>query len=103
MKMGKALALASVSVAVMLSACGQKPIKQSPTHIGADQPRPEGAIPPPVQVTPMLPQPKPTARAETYSVVVNNVRAQELLFALARDARLDTAAPARSSPGQESS
>ncbi|HUQ75333.1 MAG TPA: type II and III secretion system protein [Burkholderiales bacterium] len=29
-----------------------------------------------------------TARPETYSVVVNNVRAQELLFALARDARL---------------
>jgi general secretion pathway protein D len=87
--MGKALALASVSVAVMLSACGQKPIKPSPTHISADGPRPEGAIPPPVQVTPMLPQPKPTARPETYSVVVNNVRAQELLFALARDARLN--------------
>jgi MSHA biogenesis protein MshL len=37
----------------------------------------------------MLPQPKPAARPETYSVVVNNVRAQELLFALARDARLN--------------
>src|SRR4029077_15538387 len=34
------------------------------------------------------PKPKATARPETYSVVVNNVRAQELLFALARDARL---------------
>ena len=89
MKMRNALALASVSVAVMLSACGQKPIKPSPTHISADEPRPEGAIPPPVQVTPMLPQPKPTVRPETYSVVVNNVRAQELLFALARDARLN--------------
>jgi MSHA biogenesis protein MshL len=89
MKMRKALALASVSVAVMLSACGQKPIKPSPTHISGDEPRPEGAIPPPVQVTPMLPLPKPTVRPETYSVVVNNVRAQELLFALARDARLN--------------
>ncbi|HEY5900037.1 MAG TPA: type II and III secretion system protein [Burkholderiales bacterium] len=47
-----------------------------------------GAIPPPVQVTPLLPKPKAVARPETYSVVVNNVRAQELLFALARDARL---------------
>ena len=46
-------------------------------------------IPPPVQITPMLPQPKPSARPETYSVVVNNVRVQELLFALARDARLN--------------
>ena len=42
-----------------------------------------------MQVTPVLPQPKPTVRPETYSVVVNNVRAQELLFALARDARLN--------------
>jgi general secretion pathway protein D len=42
-----------------------------------------------VQVTPVLPQPKPTVRPETYSVVVNNVRVQELLFALARDARLN--------------
>jgi general secretion pathway protein D len=41
-----------------------------------------------VQVTPVLPKPKAAARPETYSVVVNNVRAQELLFALARDARL---------------
>jgi MSHA biogenesis protein MshL len=89
MKMRQALALASVAIAMILSACGQKPIKQSPTHIGADEARPEGAIPPPVQMTPMLPQPKPAARPETYSVVVNNVRAQELLFALARDARLN--------------
>ena len=48
-----------------------------------------GTIPPPVQITPMLPQPKPSVRPETYSVVVNNVRVQELLFALARDARLN--------------
>jgi len=45
-------------------------------------------IPPPVQVTPLLPKPKAAPRPETYSVVVSNVRAQELLFALARDARL---------------
>jgi MSHA biogenesis protein MshL len=89
MKMRQALALASVAIAMILSACGQKPIKQSPTHIGTDEPRAEGAIPPPVQMTPVLPQPKPVARPETYSVVVNNVRAQELLFALARDARLN--------------
>ncbi|HEU4922854.1 MAG TPA: secretin N-terminal domain-containing protein, partial [Burkholderiales bacterium] len=88
MKMGKALALASV-VALMVSGCGQKPIKPAATHIRADEPRAEGAIPPPVQLTPMLPQPKPAVRPETYSVVVNNVRAQELLFALARDARLN--------------
>src|SRR5437870_1780507 len=71
-----------------LGACGQAPIKPAPNHIRAEEPRPSGPIPPPVQVTPLLPKPKATARPETYSVVVNNVRAQELLFALARDARL---------------
>ncbi|HZN99925.1 MAG TPA: secretin N-terminal domain-containing protein, partial [Burkholderiales bacterium] len=76
-------------IAAVLTGCGQAPIKPAPTHIRGDEPGPEGAIPPPVQVTPVLPQPKPTARPETYSVVVNNVRAQELLFALARDARLN--------------
>jgi len=80
---------AAVVVAVLLAACGQTPIKPAATHINADEARAAGAIPPPVQITPVLPQPKPAARPETYSVVVNNVRAQELLFALARDARLN--------------
>ena len=87
MKTGKGALLAAI--AAVLTGCGLAPMKPAPTHIRADEPRPEGAIPPPVQVTPVLPQPKPTARPETYSVVVNNVRAQELLFALARDARLN--------------
>jgi general secretion pathway protein D len=89
MKTGKALAAAGIALAVALGGCGQKPIKPAPTHIRADEPRAEGVIPPPVQVTPVLPQPKPTVRPETYSVVVSNVRVQELLFALARDARLN--------------
>src|SRR5258708_37233708 len=63
-------------------------MKPAENHIHAEEARAPGAIPPPVQVTPVLPKPKATARPETYSVVVNNVRAQELLFALARDARL---------------
>src|SRR5712671_2042527 len=71
-----------------LAGCGQAPIKPAANHIRAEEARAAGAIPPPVQVTPVLPKPKAAARPETYSVVVNNVRAQELLFALARDARL---------------
>src|SRR5918995_2530052 len=77
------------ATAVLVAACGQQPVKPAATHIRGDEPRVEGAIPPPVQITPMLPQPKPSVRPETYSVVVNNVRVQELLFALARDARLN--------------
>jgi general secretion pathway protein D len=87
MRPGKAAALAAT--ALFLAGCGQQPIKPAPTHIRDEAARVEGAIPPPVQITPLLPQPKPTARPETYSVVVNNVRVQELLFALARDARLN--------------
>ena len=89
MNTGQALAAAGVALAVILTGCGQKPIKPAPNHIRGDEPRVDGTIPPPVQVTPVLPQPKPTARPETYTVVVNNVRVQELLFALARDARLN--------------
>jgi general secretion pathway protein D len=80
-------ALAAIAVAV-LAGCGQQPLKPGDSHL-REQPPLAGAIPPPVQLTPMLPQPKPAVRPETYSVVVNNVRVQELLFALARDARLN--------------
>lgn len=47
------------------------------------------SIPEPVQRTLALPKPRAAAKTETYSVVVNNVKAQELLFALARDAKLN--------------
>ncbi|OAI50337.1 hypothetical protein AYO46_02520 [Betaproteobacteria bacterium SCGC AG-212-J23] len=73
---------------VVFAGCGQQPLQPSQTHIRAEEPRAEGAIPPPVQITPLLPKPKASAKPETYSVVVNNVRVQELLFALARDARM---------------
>ncbi len=77
-----------VLLSALAAACGQAPLKPSANHIRSDEPQAAGAIPPPVQVTPLLPKPKPTPRPETYSVVVNNVRVQDLLFALARDARL---------------
>ncbi len=78
---------AIVLLPALLAGCGQTPINPAATHLRAE-PQPEGAIPPPVQITPVLPKPKPSIRPETYSVVVSNVRVQELLFALARDARL---------------
>jgi MSHA biogenesis protein MshL len=84
----KKTAVAIAAVGVLLAGCGHKPMQPDETHIAAGQARPEGAIPPPVQITPVLPKPTPMARPETYSVVVSNVRVQELLFALARDARL---------------
>jgi general secretion pathway protein D len=85
-----ATAVLAAALALVLAACGQTPLKPSPAHVAADPtPRPEGAIPAPVQAVPLLPPPTPTQRPETYSVVVNNVRVQDLLFALARDAKLN--------------
>ncbi|MHB9116942.1 MAG: type II secretion system protein GspD [Burkholderiales bacterium] len=73
---------------LLLAGCGAQPITPSGAHIGAPL-SPEGAIPPPVRQTAVLSPPKPSVKAETYSVVVNNVPARELLFALARDAKLN--------------
>ena len=72
-----------------LGACAHAPIQPSGTHLRAEEPAPSGTVPPPIQISTILPKPKPTSRPETYSVVVNGVRAQELLFALARDAKLN--------------
>lgn len=81
---------ASAIIAVLLAGCGQIPLKPAATHINAaDVPSAEGQIPPPVQVVPVLPKPEPTTRPETYSVVVNNVDVHDLLFALARDAKVN--------------
>lgn len=88
--MTPARAIVAAVLALALAGCGQTPLKPSPAHVIAEPtPRPEGAIPAPVQVVSVLPPPAPTARPETYSVVVNNVRVQDLLFALARDAKLN--------------
>jgi MSHA biogenesis protein MshL len=84
----------SVSVAALatvLAGCAQPPAKPSESHLGMEVPPPSapGTIPPPVQVAPVLPKPQPAVPPETYSVVVNSVSAQDLLFALARDAKLN--------------
>ena len=71
-----------------LSACGVAPIAPSPTHIQADAPR-SGTIPAPVNQVLLPPPPRPTPKAEKYTVVVNNVNVQELLISLARDAKVN--------------
>jgi len=79
-------------LALAVSACSNAPIQPpGDNHLRAEKVGAGGTaqIPPPVRQTPALPKPKPVAKTETYSVVVNNVRVQELLFALARDAKLN--------------
>jgi general secretion pathway protein D len=85
-------ALVAFPVLALLAACSSLPVpKPSEAHIRAESvpPPADPRIPQPVLQSPSLPVPKPTPKAETYSVVVNNVRVQELLFALARDAKLN--------------
>ena len=73
---------------IVLAACSTQPIKPSDTHIKPG-PAPSGAIPKPVTQVPPLPAPTPAPKTELYSVSVVNVPVQEILFALARDARLN--------------
>jgi MSHA biogenesis protein MshL len=84
----KSLRVAMSGLALVLGACTHAPMQTSVTHIQPDA-EPAGNIPPPVQISTILPKPKASPRPETYTVVVNNVRVQELLFALARDAKLN--------------
>ena len=76
-------------LAFLLAACSHAPMEQSGGHVVPEESAPSGSVPPPVQISTILPKPKAASRPETYSVVVNGVKVQELLFALARDAKLN--------------
>jgi len=79
-----------LAAGLLVAGCSMTPMKPSTGgHVQTAAPAPAGDIPEPVLTTPILPKPKPAAKPETYSVVVNNVKVQELLFALARDAKLN--------------
>src|SRR3989338_6479910 len=79
------------AIGAILAGCGTKPIQPSDKHI--QQPTsPSSAaagIPQTIKRGIVLPPPKPVTKAETYSVVVTNVSVQEILFALARDAKIN--------------
>lgn len=83
---------AVVLFAAFLSACSSPGVKlETARHITKEDntARAPGEIPPPAVRSFTLPPPKPTRKQETYSVVVHKVRAQDLLFALARDAKVN--------------
>jgi general secretion pathway protein D len=81
-----------ISLACMLlTACGTQSIKPSDKHLSNTNPESTQhvAIPSVIKRTIPLSPPALTQKAETYSVVVTNVPAQEILFALARDAKIN--------------
>lgn len=79
-------------ITLLLAACtAPSPREPMKGHISSEtiQAAPTGNIPAPVEQTLALPKPRATPKAETYSVVVNNVQVRDLLFALARDAKVN--------------
>jgi len=66
------------------------PFEPSSGHIdAAESPPIDSSIPDLVEQVPVLPAPTPSAAVERYTVVVNEVPVKELLFALARDAKVN--------------
>ncbi len=84
-------------LALVLAACAhQSKVKPSAGHIDGKPAASSVAnntqtapIPRPVKNSPQLPPPKATTKAQTYSVVVNEVPVKEILFALARESKLN--------------
>jgi general secretion pathway protein D len=85
-------------VIVMLASCAhQSKVKPFTGHIDGKVTAPQAnqnaassaPIPKLVRSAPILPPPKATAKAQTYSVVVNEVPVKEILFALARESKLN--------------
>ena len=77
------------AIGVMLSGCGTKLIKPADQHMQRPVAKAENMIPQPIKDSVVLPPPKPANKIATYSVVVTNVPAQQILFALARDAKIN--------------
>ena len=93
--------LGLVLIALAFTACAhQSKVKPSSGHIDgkvsaapSTQNNPANTatapIPKLVRSNPQLPPPKATTKAQTYSVVVNEVPVKEILFALARESKLN--------------
>jgi general secretion pathway protein D len=85
------ISLLFFAVTAWLAGCGTAPVANTNQHLTAESApaSTRSDIPPPVRPVPLPPPPKASSKAERYSVVVNAVPVQELLFALARDAKVN--------------
>jgi MSHA biogenesis protein MshL len=86
------------AICMAVTGCShQSKVKPSSGHIDSKATAPQAnqnaassaPIPKLVKASPILPPPKATAKAQTYSVVVNEVPVKEILFALARESKLN--------------
>ena len=76
-------------IPLTLAGCYKRSVMpQSEGHVATAATAPQLAdVPQPARTSDFVPPPKPTVKAPTYSVVVNEVPVKELLFALARDTK----------------
>ena len=82
-------AFAVCGLCLSLLACGPtRPPEQSKGHISEVPPQAKD-IPQAVTQTTLLPAPKARPRLETYTVVVSGVPTKDLLFSMARDAKIN--------------
>lgn len=81
--------LALVSAAVLLSACATRPISAGENRHLQTAPMRPSDLPKPVDTPVFLPKPEAAKKVDLYSVVVFDVPVREVLFALARDAKLN--------------
>ncbi len=97
MAINKVILMLSMSVVLGVSACAHKSkVQPSKGHIdeknasAANEPaKPAGNIPKPVTDNVYLPPPKPKAKEPIYSIVVYDTPVKEVLFAIARDSKLN--------------
>ncbi|MCP4699367.1 MAG: type II and III secretion system protein [Gammaproteobacteria bacterium] len=73
---------------LLLCACAPQRPEPSPGHVQMKQ-APKSDIPKPILGMPYLPPPAPVKPVELYTVVVDNVPVEELLFTVARDAGIN--------------
>lgn len=89
----KSRSICAILLSLLLAACtAPTPRDALKSHISSQTTpaqRASNDIPAPVEETLALPKPRMTPKAETYSVVVNNIQVRDLLFALARDAKVN--------------
>ncbi len=87
--------LYSILVAGLTACAHESSIPPSQGHIGYGQDTqataaaPASDIPKPVKKPAYVPPPKPKAKEQTYSVVVSDVPVREILFALARESKVN--------------
>jgi len=79
----------SLALSIAVVSCGPtRPIEHSAGHI-SEVVEQQSEIPAPIVQTTLLPPPKFRPKLETYTVVVSGVSAKDLLFSMARDAKIN--------------